>query len=133
LARNTLIITPRDTKGSLSRLPTTAQTARMTPTGCSTLPWTSTRTTSSSPARVVPAQAAHQTQGPAQHRPPHPQRLLLLLLVPPVPRQQLARNPLPQRLPCQMYVFLHLSDDSHTDSNTVQNCHTHSDGSVHCT
>lgn len=97
-ARNTSTIIPRVTKASSSLPPTTAQTAPTTPTGCSTLPWTSMRTTLSSPARAVPAQAVPRAQRRARLQQPHQQ----IPPVRPVPQPQPVRNQPPRKLPCQM-------------------------------
>lgn len=102
LAKNTLTTTPRDMRESSNLLPTTAQTARMTQTGCSTLHWTYTRTTSFSPARAVPAQAVPQARKQAHHRRRRRRMLLRPLPVRPAPRQQLLRIQLPRKLRCQM-------------------------------
>lgn len=101
-ARNTSTIIPRATKALSSLPPTTAQTAPTTLTGCSTLPWMSMRTTSSSPERVVPVQAVPRAQRRARPRQPHRQMLLRPPPVRPVPQQQLVRNQLPQKLRYQM-------------------------------
>lgn len=94
--RNTSTIIPRDTRASSSLPPTTAQTALMTPTGCSTLPWTSTRTISSSPARAVPVLAVPRAQRRARLRQPRQQMLL------PPPPVRPVRNQLPRKLHSQM-------------------------------
>lgn len=105
-ARNTSTIILRATKAFSSLPPTTAQTAPTTPMGCNTLPWTSMRTTSSFPARAAPVQAVPRAQRRVRPRQPHLQMLHRPPPVRPVPQQQLVRNQLPQKLGCQMYVFL---------------------------
>lgn len=71
--RNTSTTTPRGTKVLSRLLPTKAQTARMTRMGCSTLPWTCTRTISYCQASDVLARVVRQAQKRTLRRPSHRQ------------------------------------------------------------